>query len=265
MKNFACKTPVLGIVVFLFAAAQCEAGFVSVGFQDEGGGIFRATGSRSTADTGLTVTSTGNWLPAAQGGEGFKIAWDIEYSALTGIYSYEYTISDESGGLLDKALSNIVFSLSDGVDSSDVFGFGGDGSKEEFDTHKINVQGDQDKNNDVSMYGVKVEDITEGKVVKISFDTRIGAVYGSFGAKDGAASIGTAKYNVAFNTGLVEYNNRYAQSLSQIDKYIATPDTHEGPPPLSSVPEPDSAILLGLGILGFAAFAVRRRMMALAA
>lgn len=191
------------------------------------------TGTRSAPSAGMV--GNGLW-------DNFSISWNIVLEA--GVYHYEYRF----GGLSGKALSHVVFDLSDNCtagsqcvynaayDLVDIpqlyFGtFGGNPGQPGFPAG-------------ASITGVKF-DAMPGGVGMISFDSLRAPMWGDFYAKDGVAGGGTGIWNYAYNQGLAGHD-----TYNNASYYIAVPDTVG-----SGVPEPGSwllmvsgGLMLGLGV-----------------
>lgn len=192
------------------------------------------SGTLTSADGG-GIYATGSW---DNGGA------TLHYTVTErpdGLWQYDYHFV-----LLKKELSHIIFEVSKTFTKDNVF----DGTTDGWTLGYWGTEGNSNPGIPSELYGMKFDG-------PFSLDTMITMVsnrepmLGNFYAKDGVDGKGADKVDVyAYNTGF--------NTTDGIK--ILVPDTKEGGGNPNIVPEPSSAALLGLGLLGLTS--LRRKMTA---
>jgi hypothetical protein len=185
----------------------------------------------------------------ASDGKTFRIDWNIGFNAGTGLYSYQYTLT----GFGPPALSHLILDLSPNCSSTancvQNLSITSNGSSfTSFNTEygTFGQNGGSNPNINGSVQGIKINMNDPSTPIVISFNSLRDPVWGDFYFKGGSSSS-------IQNLGLGNTTS------SNINNYIAVPDTTSGTGFGSPVPEPGSMLLMGSGLVA-ASLATRRRM-----
>jgi len=167
---------------------------------------------------------------------GFQVIWQVEQTD-SETWHYKYRFSDENGCDLSMLVSHMIISLSENIQQSDLFNFGGDVADTEFGMFGVSPS-NPDFPEDQSIFGIKLEMGNDQLVAE--FDSTRQPMWGDFYAKDG----GQPK-NFAYNSDLgTEVSNLHEFDQMPVDSFgnglnkVLVPN---------SVPEPATLFLLGLG------------------
>ncbi len=236
---------------------------------------YSKSGMLSTNDGSLMIeelVTTGNssagWTHATGG---FKIEWDITRPTQNDPYHYQYWITNETGGALDRGLSHIILQISDTFGLDDFLDADGDitslpsgwdlrsdetGDPTRWGPNYEGASGNPGMPADIP--GISVNG-GGGTTFHFEIFTFRDPMEGSFYAKDGNLPMGGGPV-IAYNTGLTDPDGYF----------IWVPDTTTTPPgdddddpndddqDPTAIPEPMTttlSLLGGLALLG----ATRRR------
>lgn len=197
-----------------------------------------AAGFMGSVSSGSGLTGTGDWAAGA------SLSWEVSQN-LDGSWHYSYTFS-----VVRKALSHILFELSDGVTAGEIL-------NPSPGVTEVKVFGPGDPSNPGipgSLYGAKFEPFGEGTTFATTFDTFRAPTWGDFFAKDGQS---VAAWNTGFASGETAGLGNDPEGSPPADGslagHILVPDSVSG-----VTPEPSSLVLLGIGGTALSAL-VRRR------
>ena len=192
------------------------------------------TGSRNTQITPGVVGSTiatGNWVDNG----GFKIAWTITFDDATSLWTYSYTLSDNTGGDLNKKLSHWLLQLSSVIteagtgectptDTKICYDASLNGGLEFWTVVGPADQLESSGNDDLpaTLYGIKMTPSGDflGPYI-FTFQSTHEPVWGHFYARDGNPS-GDAI--TAWNTGLTNPLSYPTQGTTDFTPWIPRPD-----------------------------------------
>lgn len=190
------------------------------------------TGSLSSPPSNGLESSGQTWASPP----GFRVDWEVEQTDPS-TWHYKYTFSNESGGELSMLVSHMIITLSDDIESGDVFNFGNDIVGWELNTFEASP-GNPGFPAEGSVYGIKLDMGNDQLIAE--FDSVRQPMWGDFYAKDG----GTPQ-NWAFNASLgVEVDNLHDYTGTPVD--IDDVELYKVLVP-NNVPEPTTLLLFGLG------------------
>ena len=237
---------VVGLLLVGVPAAG-HAAIIAVGATDW-------TGSRSTATASQIVASDG-WTSA---NGGFKIAWGITQSGT--VYSYQYTLSNEAGTGLTKAVSHLLLEVSPSFAGTDIWNAKLNGIIDVTVAGPADYTSTSDGNSNPylpgTLHGIKL-DAGVGLSV-YTFSSNKGPVWGDFYSKDGKQGGPPANpdrdvWATAWNFGI---GTDPLATDTVFSKWVPTPDTFSGSP---VIPEPGTLVIWSVGGLCAAAGAALSR------
>lgn len=212
------------------------------------------SGSLSVAGGGL-VSGPGGWF---DGSLNYKVSWDTATTS----YLYEYTFDGISPL---KNISHVITQVSSNFTSADLLGrtttFGPNDALGSF--------GPGGSNPDMpgTIAGIKLHPVNASTFTWMIETTRA-PMWGNFYAKDGKNKVGGINQDVyVYNSGFPSamgatppscYLSLYFNA-SSCAGFLLVPDSVQGPPDLSEVPEPVSLVLFGTGLVAAGMRARRMR------
>lgn len=178
------------------------------------------------------IDAVGNWTT------GLTISWTVKQAGSAWSYHYALTVDKD-----DKALSHIIFEVSDTFKVENLLGVAGE--------LKLYTPGGSNEGMPDDLYGIKFEGFADGGTVSddttktwfVDFTSDRAPVWGDFYAVDGKGKDSIA---YAYNKGFT------LNDVDEMTNHIAVPDT------LSYVPVPGAMLLGALG-LGAAGLRLHRR------
>jgi len=184
-----------------------------------------------TYDTGIYASPGTDWANSANKA---TLSWYVTYFESTKMWNYMYTWYGYR-----KVLSHIIIEVTPGAVASDfIFSPGELVTMGGIDTHTATSEGNSNPGMPGPMYGMKLEPTEETNYINFGFDTWRPPVWGDFYAKDGNSGL-----VYAYNTGFLDED---PASDTGDGRHIVVPDGTG----TSSVPEPGTLLLLGLGLIG---------------
>ncbi|WP_169978966.1 hypothetical protein [Tautonia rosea] len=212
------------------------------------------SGSRSTADLQVFATDPNASAGWDSSHGGFKITWEIVAVNSTTL-KYTYTITNQTGGNLGKALSNIIIQVTspDEALAAGTTGFTYDNAST---TNVGSVEvgtfvggGGSTPGLPGTLYGIKFNTTGDPAQFTFSFETTKVPVWGSFYAKDGKSD---QLEIYAMNQGLYGTDGTNGSSRpgsgDDVRLWIATPNGENFTPGPLPIPEP-SSLALAIGCI----------------
>jgi hypothetical protein len=196
------------------------------------------TGSR-TSGTGQEIISTGTWAPDGW----FRIEWSISPDTNNSVSGYDYWYRLSWSG---QDLSHFILGASRNFTAGNIIG-----SYDDIGWFIPGGNGNSNPGLPQTLYGIKFDysnGTSEGNTVQYSFFSDRVPMWGSFYAKSGNNDGGTYAYNWGLQHGAAIPDGNFSLAW-----YIPVPDTTT-----SSVPEPGTLLLLGLGLLGIGGMTRRK-------
>ncbi|WP_300462993.1 PEP-CTERM sorting domain-containing protein [Desulfobacula sp.] len=223
------------------------------------------SGSVSPFVGGMVAT-----IPWASGNA--VLSWDVDYDTTNaGLWTYDYTFDTSSAGSND--LSHIIIELSEPFPTNPltissngnvIFTDNPDDSNDDGDTHyEIDsfVEGNSNPNLPGTLYGVKVDNLLDSEVNTFTIVTERAPMWGNFYAKDGVNNDQNKVY--AYNTEFLTERPFFDDTNFSPDNnplgWVLVPDTKDGPPGETPIPEPATLLLFGCGLLGLAGVSRKKR------
>jgi hypothetical protein len=184
-----------------------------------------------TYDTGIYASPGTDWANSANKA---TLSWYVTYFESTKTWNYMYTWYGYR-----KDLSHIIIEVTPGAVAGDfIFSPGELVTLGGIGTYTATSEGNSNPGMPGPMYGMKLETTEETNYINFGFDTWRPPVWGDFYAKDGNSG---PVY--AYNTGFLDED---PASDTGDGRHIVVPDGIG----TSSVPEPGTLLLLGLGLIG---------------
>lgn len=192
------------------------------------------------------ITATPRW---DQANGGFMLGWNISQLS-DGSWSYNYSVTNATGGNLARELSHMIIEISPTATSSNFWDFNWNGTG--YSGWEIATYSGANPSNPQmpgSMYGIKFDAPTsQGNSVTLSFMSSRAPTWGDFYAKDGKylgndVVAWNEDFLMADPTAPAQDGLLQDASGAYINK-ILRPDTVE------TVPEPATMLLFGAGLAG---------------
>ncbi len=176
--------------------------------------------------TGMLSTSSGGLMGTGTWADNFMVSWDVQQQSDLSWY-YEYRLTGLTGDNLRKAVSHLTVEISPNVPESRFWGFS-------LSTGDVEFGGFENITTAMKL---------DWGATTYSFHSWQAPVWGDFYAKGGVdedTKIELAIWNAGF--GLADPIATAADG--SIDYKILRPDTY------SSIPEPGTLLLFGVGLMG---------------
>lgn len=193
------------------------------------------TGSRSVGSGGGL---TGNGAYASS----FNVSWSISKTGST--YHYLYTL-----GGLNKDLSHTIIQVSDNFTANNIWNATQGSASGDPTTYSPSDPGNSNVGLPAAIHGIKFNGAT-GSTYVVSFDSDRAPVWGDIYGKSGNSN---GQWTYVYNNGLPNSGS------TDINDFIATPDSRGGSSKEPVVPEPATLSLIGLGLGGIVPLMRRRR------